>query len=409
MADKTPTPEKPATIEDALRGPEQPEGFSGIRPFVMGYKPAIAVILLGGGLWYFTHPLTVHGSAQAGTIPGKVSGVAAGDIVAQPHAGATLKPLVRATLKPVSQVAQTDLTGTSGTGSAGATAAVTLAPGPPVQQNVSEPAQAPQTAAAPQYGAAPPIAAAAPATESPVQVAAAKREAADRTALEAPLPAPAPVSPDAANRVKEADSAPPSGTFLEPGHVVPITLQTSIDSTVGGPALVMGYVGGNVLDYYQRVVVIPRFSKTLGHLVGSQLQPGQDRIGAIWSTILLPNGHTISLTDSPGVDLTGTVGFSGKIDNHERGQLARVVAFSILAAGAQLAQPQNANNCGGSFGCSPSVGQSIAQGLGTQIQTLATTQYNRGAQTPPTLHVIEGAQVGLELTTFLPIAPYGSQ
>lgn len=59
-------------------------------------------------------------------------------------------------------------------------------------------------------------------------------------------------------------------------------------------------------------------------------------------------------------------------------------------------------------GCSRSVGQSIAQGFGAQIQTLATTQYNRGAQTPPSLHVIEGAQVGLEITRFLPIRPYGS-
>ncbi len=403
MAAKTPTSEKPETIEDALRGPQQPEGFSGIRPFVMVYKPAIAVILLGGGLWYFTHPLTLHGAAQAGTMPGKVSGVAAGDIVAQPHAGATLKPLARATLRPASQVARTDLTGT------GVTAAATLAPGSAVQQTAPEPAQAPQTASVPQYGAAAP---AAPATESPIRLAAERREAADRSAVEAPLPAPAPIATNG-DRAKDAsayNAAPPSGTFLEPGHIAPITLYTSVDSTVnGGPALLIGYFGRDVLDYYQRSVLIPRYSRALGHLAGSSLQPGEDRMGAIWSSILLPNGHMIALNDAPGVDLTGTVGFSGKLDNHERGQLARVVAFSILAAGAQLAQPQNATNCGGNFGCSPSVGQSIAQGLGTQIQTLATTQYNRGAQTPPSLHVIEGAQVGLEITSYLPIAPYGSQ
>lgn len=386
MADKTPTP------EEAITGPAVPAGFSGIRPWVMLYRPLIGLLLVGGGVFFFTHPLTVHGTAAPGSLSGKVSAVDAGGIVAKPHA--TLMPAP--TPHPV---AQSDV-------GAGPATAPSLAP-----VAVATPLPVP----APGSGALPPAALpvpATPSTESPAQAAARARDAADRAALGAPLPAPAPVASNAA-RQKDAtayDSAPPDGTFLEPGHIAPVTLYTSVDSTVnGGPALLIGYFGGDVLDYYQRYVLIPRNSRALGHLAESSLQPGQDRVGAMWSSILLPNGHTISLTDSPGVDLTGTVGFSGKIDNHERGALGRVVAFSILAAGAQLAQPQNGSNCGGNTGCSPSVGQSIAQGLGTQIQTLATTQYNRASQTPPSLHVIEGAQVGLEITNFLPIRPYGSQ
>lgn len=73
MADK-PAP----TLEEGITGPRVPAGFSGIRPWVMGYKPLALVLLLGGGVYFFTHPLTMHSAAQAGTMNGKVSPVDAG-------------------------------------------------------------------------------------------------------------------------------------------------------------------------------------------------------------------------------------------------------------------------------------------------------------------------------------------
>ena len=335
MADKTPTP------EEAITGPAVPEGFSGIKPWVMMYKPAIAALLVGGGIFFFTHPLTTH-AAPNGTMVGKVSPVDAGAIVAQPHSTSVPTPHHAA----VTQVAATDVTGAS----SGATATVTLAPSSTVAEIQAAPAQAPQQPVGPGAAMAP----AAPATDSPARVAARAQESADRAALDAPLPASAPIAANA-DRPKDASAyevAAPAGPFLEPGHIIPITLSTSVDSQIGGgPAMLMGYVGRNVLDYYQRVVLIPHNAKVLGHLVSTQLQPGQNRVGVVWTMILF-NGRAIALTGD-GVDLTGTVGFSGKVDNHERGELERVLAFSVLAAGAQLAQPQNANNCGGSFGCSP--------------------------------------------------------
>jgi len=385
MADK-PAP----TLEEGITGPRVPAGFSGIRPWVMGYKPLALVLLLGGGVYFFTHPLTMHSAAQAGTMNGKVSPVDAGAIVAQPHV--TLAPHPRPVQPTPQRVAASDV-------GAAAAQPVGAAAAPPGAVAVAEPAQL--TAAAPAAQPAP----VSPPTESPAQVAARERDAADRAALAAPLPPVAPITPGA-ERPKDAsayDTAPPPFPFLAPGTEVDVSLYTSIDSTVqgAGTGTLIGYVGKDVLDAYKRVVVIPRNSKALGHLVSTAPRPGQSRVGVVWTGILLPNQHLLSLVDAPGIDLTGTLGFGAAIDNHTRKELVNVLAFSVLAAGAQIAQPAQSNGYGGY--AAPSVGQSIGQAVGKQIASMAANAYNRSSQVQPTAHVVEGAQVGIMLTNFMPM------
>jgi hypothetical protein len=102
-------PDNKPTLEEAIAGPRKPEGWSGIQPWVMGYKPAIAALLIGGGIYFFTHPLVLHGAAQAGTIQGRVSAVDAGAIVAQPRATLVPRPPVRRFTPMPVQVAAADL------------------------------------------------------------------------------------------------------------------------------------------------------------------------------------------------------------------------------------------------------------------------------------------------------------
>lgn len=375
--------------EEAVTGPKTPVGFSGIRPWVSGIRIFPLVLLFGGAAWYLTHPLQLHSEATAGTMSGKVGYVDPGDVVGHPNASARPAPAPPHPTVTFAPVAKSDLDAAQ----------------PPS-------ASAPAGATTADVAAAPPAAAYAPAatsppTASPTQIAAQKRAEADRAALDAPLPAspslPAPVRAKAA---ADYDVAPPSDVFLAPGTEIDVTLYTSIDSTVqsGQPGTIIGYVGRDVLDFNKRVVVVPSRSKIVGQMATTTLQPGQNRIGVIWSGIVLPNGHTIVLAGAPGIDLTGTSGFGAAIDKHARQELMNVIAFSILAAGAQLAQPQAANGCGSnSVGCSPSVGQAIGQAVGTQISNAATATYNRSSQAQPTAHVVEGAQVGVMLTNYMPM------
>jgi type IV secretory pathway VirB10-like protein len=135
----------------------------------------------------------------------------------------------------------------------------------------------------------------------------------------------------------------------------------SIDSTV--PGGITGFVGRDVLDFYKRVTLIPANSQVVGHMVTTALQPGQNRIGVVWEGIVLPNGHEIMLDAAPGIDLTGTAGFAAAIDNHTRKEIVNVIAFSILAAGAQLAQPTNTGCNSNGFGCTRQLGKRLGHRL----------------------------------------------
>ena len=364
-----------ATPESLVRGPKRPPGLLTIQPWVRFGRPALVAVAIGGMVFFFTHPLHVTTTRDPGKLSSNVSAVDASELVAKP--AVTFAPIVRPTPRATPYVSADD---------ADTSVRDTVAVATPIPAGVPEN----------------PVATAPP-TESPAHIAARQRAEEDRAALSAPLPSTKQVAA-VANPDDPAtyDTAPPPGTFLEPGRKIDLILETSIDSTVQGSELgaITAHTGSQpVLDFFRRVVLIPPFTEALGHLTSCSLAPGQKRIGAVWDAFLLTNGHMIKL-NAPGIDRTGTLGLGATIDEHTRKALASALAFSVLAAGAQLAQPRNQNY--GDYG-SPNVGQSIGQAFGTQLSTLAASTYGRAENEQPTAHVVEGAAVALTLTNYLPM------
>jgi type IV secretory pathway VirB10-like protein len=373
--------------EKDISGPKQPnKGLSTVRKEVRYPLYFTMCLIVFGILFFVTHPLQTHAKEQPGTIR-NAQPVAASDLGAKP------------TSAPVKQVAQADLTtpkvgpSPSPTGSPYNSIGYTT-PVAPTGSN------APQTVT---------IATEAP-TESPADVARrdriAKRAAADEAALNAPLPESRNDSTSAPDKNDPAtyDVAPPDGLFLAPGTTIPITLEVSIDSTVqatGFCSLTGHTTRDPVLDFFKRVTVLLPYTSACGHTVAATIQDGQARIGVVWDAFLLPNGHLLKL-DAPGTDRTGTMGFGASIDEHQRKALARALVFSVISAGAQLAQPRS-GGCSGGYDCNEGFGQSVAQSFGTQFQQLATESYQRAQQTQPTAHVSEGSEVAAHLTAYLPV------
>jgi len=203
---------------------------------------------------------------------------------------------------------------------------------------------------------------------------------------------------------EDYDVAPVSEYVLQRGMVIPATLYTSIDSTI--PGTVVAFSNQDVYDAQHRAIVIPRGSRITGSYASTTVQ-GQRRLAVAWDAIKLPNGHTLVLDGMPGVDLTGTTGFGAAGDNHTRKMFGSVVLLSILAAGAQLAQPQQNASCGVTAGnCPPSFGQSVASSVGSELAQAGATILQRDANIPPTLHVVEGAQVAIMVQHDLPMHPW---
>jgi type IV secretory pathway VirB10-like protein len=127
----------------------------------------------------------------------------------------------------------------------------------------------------------------------------------------------------------DADSAPIGAYVLQRGMIIPASLYTPIDSTV--PGIVTAQVREDVYDSSHRTLLVPAGSRLVGSYA-SGMTSGQARLFVGFDSIKLPNGHTISLGNMPGVDLQGVAGLGGKVDFHTGRLFSNVVLLSILGA-----------------------------------------------------------------------------
>jgi type IV secretory pathway VirB10-like protein len=217
-----------------------------------------------------------------------------------------------------------------------------------------------------------------------------------RTRYDAPPPA-APQSVVAQTGVAAA----PSRAIVQRGMIIPAELYTPIDSTV--PGVITAQIRQDVFDATHRVLVIPRGSKLVGSYASAMAQ-GQARLFVSFDSIKLPNLQTIDLGAMRGVDLNGVAGLGGTADFHTGRLFGNVLLLSVLAAGAQLAQPRT-SNCGFS-GCQESAGQAIGSAVGSNVANAATQTYDRTLYQPPTMHVPAGYILNVMVERDLPLPAY---
>ncbi len=198
-----------------------------------------------------------------------------------------------------------------------------------------------------------------------------------------------------------ADSTAPTGPAIQRGMIIPASLYTPIDSTI--PGVVTAEIRQDVFDATHRVLVIPRGSKLIGSYESAMAQ-GQARLFVGFDSIKLPNLHTIDLGSMRGVDLNGVSGLGGKVDFHAGRLFANVLLLSVLAAGAELAQPRT-NGCG-FYGCQQSAGQAIGSAVGSNIADAATRTYDRTLSQPPTMHVPAGYVLNVMVERDLSLEAY---
>jgi type IV secretory pathway VirB10-like protein len=343
---------------NAVGGEKDPEGFSGVKKFL---DPKLLVPVLGAvALWALMRPTSVPQ-------PMNRSVISAADVTS----------LVATTPQPVVTPLRPTVT---------APPMPTTPPAPPQQTLATTDVVQPPAGVA-QQAVPPPQPTASP-TISPATIARQQRAQEDRDALDAPLVAVAvKASPEAAPRTA-ADVL-----WLRRGMSIVATLYTSIDSTVPS-GLIVAYLSEPVYDFTHRRIIAPRGAKLIGSYgsSGTSIAQGQARIPATFDQIQLAD-RVIDLGAQPGIDQTGTTGLGATVDNHNRKALAN---FLVLAAvGAVLNRGGGCgSNCGVSYSSnSSSVGGSVIQ---SGQQMLAP---HNATPEQSTLHVSEGAQIGLMLTT----------
>jgi type IV secretion system protein VirB10 len=179
--------------------------------------------------------------------------------------------------------------------------------------------------------------------------------------------------------------APLSGYELQAGEVIPAILIAGVNSDL--PGEVTGQVSQNVYSNINGTLIIPQGSRLVG-IYSSNVSYGQTRVQVAWLRVIYPDGNSINIDGMVGSSRSGLAGFHDIVDNHFLTIFGSALMYSMLGAGAELAQPQQSTQYGGA----PTVGQTIGSAVGTQIVSTGQTIVSRDLNIQPTLKIPAGYQ-----------------
>lgn len=185
---------------------------------------------------------------------------------------------------------------------------------------------------------------------------------------------------------------------LKPGTVIPAVLETAINSDLPGP--VIARVRESVCDTVQgRWLLIPQGSVLVAYY-DSMVAWGQERVLVCWKQLQLPNGDSLELGCMPGADTTGQAGLNDQVDEHWWRIIKGAVLSSFISAATTAA-------AGDVEGYHPTVAQSFARGVASEVGDVGQAITRRNLSIQPTLTVRQGMPVNVVVTKTIDFSPDG--
>ncbi len=193
----------------------------------------------------------------------------------------------------------------------------------------------------------------------------------------------------ASNILSGSLNNPVASLVLSMGTKIPAQLDQEINSQL--PGQIYGHVNRDVFDSRtHNKLLIPAGSNLVG-TYDSAIAYGQSRLLVAWNRVNFPNGQWLDIKGMGGADPVGA-GFGDQVDNHYWRIFGATILTSVLAAGAQLSQPQQTNALQ-----SPGVGQTIGQSVGNQIAATGTMLLQKNINLEPTIHIRPGFEFTIEV------------
>lgn len=170
---------------------------------------------------------------------------------------------------------------------------------------------------------------------------------------------------------------------LQAGTVIPATLQTGITSdSPNGDCIAI--VRQDVYDSLTGThLLIPQGSKIIGKY-GEGGARGNERIGVVFTRIILPDGNSVTLPNQNAIDGTGMPGLSEKYTNHSGSLFKAAFMTALLGSAAQSAT----GNTSGDDSRSP--GQEAVSGAVAQVMETASRILDREGNVSPTVTISPG-------------------
>jgi type IV secretion system protein VirB10 len=189
-----------------------------------------------------------------------------------------------------------------------------------------------------------------------------------------------------------SDSLPVPQQFpyeLKAGTIIPGLLITGINSDL--PGNVLGQVSENVWDTATgKFILIPKGTRILG-VYDSEVSFGQRRVLLVWNRLIFPNGTTLDIAGSPGVDQAGYSGLSGKVNEHWGKMIGAALISSVFVAGAEIVY--DGDSQGNSESKSPR--DVAAESAAGSIIDMGTKLTNKASDIQPTITVRPGKKFGI--------------
>ena len=186
------------------------------------------------------------------------------------------------------------------------------------------------------------------------------------------------------------------------GSVIPATLLTGINSDL--PGSISAEVRQTVYDSLNPdIVLIPQGTRIVG-LYSSGVAYGQQRVLVAWKQMIYPNGAMINLKGMEGTDEQGQAGFADQVDNHYMRIFGSAILMSLLGAGAELSQPQNAN----AF-TAPTAQQTATAAMAQELNMVGTNLLNKNLNIQPTINIRPGYAFDVLVNRTMILPPYNDK
>ncbi|WP_419825553.1 TrbI/VirB10 family protein [Sphingomonas sp.] len=160
----------------------------------------------------------------------------------------------------------------------------------------------------------------------------------------------------------------PAATVTQ-GTLIPAVLETAIDTDLPGYARAL--VSRDVKSFDGAHVLIPRSSRLIGQYK-SGLAAGQRRAYVIWTRLIRPDGASVAL-GSPAVDMAGTSGLAGKVDDHFMKRFSSAALLTVIGGLSAIGNASVVLSGGG--------------------QSAASVAAQRDTAIPPTIRVAQGQPI----------------
>ncbi len=196
---------------------------------------------------------------------------------------------------------------------------------------------------------------------------------------------------------------PISNYEIQAGNLIPAVLITAIDSSL--PGEIVAQVRQNVFDSVTgQYLLIPKGSRLIGQY-DSQISYGQERILIVFTRVIRPDGSSILLSKSTGIDMQGNAGMQGKVDNHWGKVLGAATLSTMLSVGAGVAGDNNFSNDNTYYRSS---GQNAMLGAAGSISQTGNEIASRAINVQPTLTIPSGYEFNVIVNKDMILTPYGN-